>query len=426
MAAKRGLLYTYGTRGDVEPFVALAGGLRAAGVEVRLATSGRFRDWVESFGVSCFPVSDASLASIESQDGKTMLEGGSGLFRRITAGIRLARKSGRINEELMRDTWGAAEIFAPDFIVFHPKLFAAPHVAERLGVPAFLAVLQPMIVPTRAFPAMGMPALRLPIYNRMTYALVAISYGAFRKAVNRFRKETLGLPPIVKRRDVLFPPGAGTIPVLHAISPAVIPRPPDWPDNALITGYWRLDKCSEYTPPAELAAFVEGGPPPVFVGFGSMTSIDPKALGQLITGALRKAGQRGVIAKGWAELNIEDSDDMIAIGAIPYDWLFPRMAAVVHHGGAGTTAEGFRAGVPCVVCPFFGDQSGWAEISRKLGVGAQPVPRKRLTQDRLAASIREAVSNAGHRENAEQLAEQLRNEDGVRNAVKIILSAMHA
>ena len=423
MPPKKVLVCAYGTRGDVEPFLALAGGIQATGGDVLLATSSRFREFVESFGVPFFPMSDTSLAAIESPDGKTMLEGGSGLFQRIAAGIRLAKRSGPINDGLMRETWDAAVGFSPDVMVFNSKLFAAPHVAEKLKIPAFPGTLQPMIVPTSAFPAMGLPSLPLPGYNRFTYALAGKSIGAFRGGANRFRKDLLDLPPVRRGGEVLRPPGAGNIGVLHAYSPNVLPRPEDWPENARITGYWRLNKSLDYTPPPELAAFLDRGPSPVFIGFGSMTSADPKALGRLVTGALRKAGRRGVVAKGWAELDVETGDDIIAIPPVPYEWLFPRMAAVVHHGGAGTAAEGFHAGVPCVICPFFGDQPGWAKLSATLGVGVAPVPRKRLTEDRLAVAIGEAVSSTRLRENAKNLALRLREENGVKTAAEIIANA---
>ncbi|AQZ53438.1 glycosyltransferase [Martelella mediterranea] len=424
MTPRKVLICTYGTRGDVEPFLALAHGLKEAGFDVALATSSRFRAFVESHGVAFFPMSDTSLAALESPDGKTMLEGDSGLLPRITAGIRLSRRSGAIQDGLMRETFAAAIDFPPDLIVFNAKLFAAPHVAEKLGVPAFLGMLQPMLVPTAAFPAMGLPNLPLPGYNRFTYVLVRKSIGSFRRRMNRFRHEVLDLPPVRNGSAVLFPPGAGNIGVLHAYSSGVLPRPRDWPESARVTGYWRLDDGRGYTPPPDLAAFLDRGEPPVFIGFGSMPSGDARALARLAAAALRKAGRRGVIAKGWAGLDVEGSDDIIAIPPVPYAWLFPRMAAVVHHGGAGTTAEGLHAGVPCVICPFFGDQRGWAQLSAALGVGVAPLPRRRLTEDSLAAAIAEAVTNTLLRDNAENLAARLRRENGVKTAVEIITQTL--
>ncbi|GGX63602.1 glycosyl transferase family 1 [Tateyamaria omphalii] len=415
------LLCTYGTRGDVEPFVALARGLQSAGCVVLLATSERFEPFVRSHDVPFFALSDASLAAIESDDGRAMLEGNSGLLKRITAGIRLARRSGSINAELMAEVWGAAQSFAPDSIVYHSKLFAAPHIAEKLGIPAFLGTLQPMIVPTKAFPAMGIAPLGLPGFNRLSYRLIYASFGLLRKSVNRFRKDMLNLRPIKTSRAVLFPPGAGEIPVLHAHGSALMSRPADWPDHAHITGYWRLPMPDDFVPPKELATFLEKGPAPVFVGFGSMPSMDSRALGRLVAEALREAGQRGVVSKGWAELEVDESDDVIAISPVPFRWLFPQMAAVVHHGGAGTTAEGLQAGAPTLICPFMGDQPGWARLCVDLGVAVPPIKRSQLTQQNLTKAICELTSNPTLRANAGLLATQLTEEDGVANAIDIIL-----
>lgn len=426
MSRQRLLLCTYGSRGDVEPFVALAKGFQAAGHQVLLATSERFRTFAEAHSVPFFAMSDAALALIETPDGRAMLEGGAGWGRRIVAGIRLSRHSGPINETLMRQTWDAAKAFSPTAIVFHAKLFAAPHVAEKLGIPAYLGALQPMYVATGTLPAMGFPELPIPGYNQLTYALVRQSIGLFRRAINRFRREVLDLPPVRSGADILFPPGAGTIAVLHAYSGAALPRPADWPSNAHVTGYWRLASGDEHVPSVELAAFLDRGPTPVFIGFGSMTSLDPQALGALVTIALRKAGRRGVVARGWAELEIGDGDDILTIGPTPYGWLFPRMAAVVHHGGAGTTAEGFHAGVPCAICPFFGDQPGWARLSVKLGVGTDPVPRHHLSSDHLAKAIRAATSEPRLRRNATRLAAALHREDGVATAVRHVLQPCQA
>ena len=420
MSQLRGLLCTYGTRGDVEPFLALAQRLKSSGVDVTLATSKRYQDWIEQAGITCFPMSDAPLALIDSPDGKMMLEGGVSVFKRMAAGMRLAKKSAPLTEQMIADSWDAAQACSPDFIVFHSKQFGAPHIAEKLGIPAFLGLLQPMIVPTREFPAMGLPVLSLPGYNRLTYTLVSKGFAAQRKSVNQFRENSLGLPPVRSSGQVLFPQGRGSIPILHAISPSVLKRPDDWPDHAHITGYWSLRKDTDFSPPESLTRFLEAGPPPVFVGFGSMTSSDPEQLADIVTGALKQAGVRGIIGSGWADLKIETSDEVIAIGPTAYDWLFPKMSAVVHHGGAGTTAEGFRAGVPCVICPFFGDQPGWARLSEELGVGARPVPRKKLTADRLAASITDAVSNPALRANAVKLAEDMAKEDGVATALDLI------
>ncbi|MGZ9812177.1 glycosyltransferase [Pseudoroseicyclus sp. H15] len=411
------LIITYGSRGDVEPYVALGLGLSQAGHDVALATAGRFADWVKCFGLTFHPIDDASLDQIDSPAGMAMFEGTGGLLVRLRAAAALSRGAGAMNAAMMQDALTAAEAVQPEAIIYHPKGMAGAHIAEARGIPAFLVTLQPLIVPTGDFGA-SLNVAPWPVLNRMSYALVGLSYATFGRAVNRFRAQ-LGLPRQRGGASVLRPPGAGPIDVIHPISPAVLPRPADWPETARQTGYWRLKDEPGYAPPAEVAEFLEAGPPPVFVGFGSMPSRAPAALGRLIVAALRKAGKRGVIAPGWAALQVEEAEDMLALPPMPYGWLFPRVAAAVHHGGAGTTATAFHAGVPQAIVPFFGDQPFWAARTQALGVGARPVPRRRLTVESLAAAIAEADDPA-KRERAAKLAARLQSEDGVAEAVALI------
>jgi len=420
MGKARILIFCYGSRGDVEPYVALALGLRARGHEVTLATARQFGAWVSSFGVAFAPMTDDAIDLIHTAEGKALVEGAGGLLRRMAAGGRVARIARRAGERLILDAQAVAESVAPDVIVYHPKVSAAPHIAEGTGRPALMCLLQPIVLPTAAFPPTGLPPLSVPGYNRLAYKLVSATYVPFRGPVNRFREAAFGLPPIRSGQEVILPPGLGRIPILHAVSPAVIPRPADWPPQAHLTGYWRLPPDEGYVPPAALVRFLAEGPPPVYVGFGSMVSEDPAALRRTVTEALRLAGVRGVVASGWAGFEEGVRDGIIVIPPVPHGWLFPRMAAVIHHGGAGTTANGFAAGVPCVICPFFGDQPGWARRSVALGVGASPVPRKTLSAERLAASIREAVGDTRLKRNARTLAETLGQEDGVGTAAGLI------
>ena len=421
---KRILIATYGSRGDVEPFLALALGLKARGHDVALMTSTRFSGWIGDNGVSFLPMSDEALAQIETPDGRAMLDGSTGVIARMMAARRMTAKARPLMAKMLAQTWENAQSVRPDLIIFHPKMLAAPHIAEKLGIPAVLVFLQPMFVPTSEFPAAGLPSLKLPGWNRLSYRLVSLSFALYRKPVNALRAR-LGLEPVTSA-GVLSPPELSPMPVVHPVGRHVLERPGDWPDHALITGFWRLPQEAGYTPDPALAAFLEAGPAPVYAGFGSMPAADPAALGALVVEAIRKAGRRGVIASGWGGLKAADAEDMHVIEAAPHDWLFPRMAAVVHHGGAGTTAAGFRAGVPSVICPFGVDQPWFAELSVKLGVGAMPVPRRKMTVDQLAKSIRQAVEDRSIAGNARALGEKLRQEDGIAEAVGIVEGLLDA
>ena len=426
MAKPRILILTYGTRGDVEPMLALALGLKRAGMAVAIATSTRFSEWIGTHGIDALPISDDLLALMDTPEGRMLLEGGAGVMARIRAGARMQKVAKPINVRMMFETAYAAEAFRPDMIVYHPKMFAGPHIAEKLAVPAVMAVFQPLFVPTGEFPLAGLPASRLPGWNRATYRLVPLSMRFYRNRINAFRRQKLGLGPVGAGWAVAMPPGAGPIPVLHAVSPHVIPRPADWPGHAHLTGYWPLEPQAGFSPPAALQAFLRAGPPPVYAGFGSMMSADPAALADLLADAFRQAGVRGVIGAGWAGLDTAASDDVFVTPPVPHGWLFPQTAAIIHHGGAGTTAAAFRAGVPSIICPFIGDQPFWARRAHQLGVAPPPLPRSRLTAERLAASIREAISNTAMRARADELGRKLQTETGVDNAVELITGMLAA
>jgi UDP:flavonoid glycosyltransferase YjiC (YdhE family) len=235
----------------------------------------------------------------------------------------------------------------------------------------------------------------------------------FGKIIKSWRQKELGLPASTQKR-----PAA---PVIYAYSPAVVPVPSDWGRNVCVSGYWFLGEPSTWAPPASLAAFLHAGPPPVYVGFGSMPIADAGDMATMFINALERTGRRGVIAAGWGGLGAStQSQNIHFIESAPHDRLFPLMDAVVHHGGAGTTAAGLRAGKPTVICPFFGDQPFWARRVQALGAGPPPLVRRKLTVDSIAAAIIGATSTENIRANAEAVGRKIRSENGVGVAVDFI------
>jgi UDP:flavonoid glycosyltransferase YjiC (YdhE family) len=410
-------ILTVGSRGDLQPYVALGVGLRAAGHEVRLATHEPFREFVLAHGLEFAPLGADPKQVIAGRQGQAWLESGDSLIRFISRFLRLFRP---LLEQNLADTSHAC--VGSEAIVWAPLAFAGYHIAEALGIPSYQAAIQPA-TPTREFPIFPLAGKRSwgATYNRLSYTLYEqVTWQALRSVVNRWRRKELGLPAIP-----LLLPGkefrARRIPYLYGFSPAVVPKPRDWPDWHHVTGYWFLDRPAEWQPPGEIVEFLEAGPPPVYIGFGSMIARKPAELFDVALDALRRAGQRGVLSTGWMEAEHADlPDDVFGIEAIPHDWLFPRMAAVVHHGGAGTTAAGLRAGVPSVLTPFFADQPFWAHRVKVLGVGPPPVPQKRITAERLARAIQAATSDDGMRVRAAALGERIRAEDGVGAAVRLV------
>jgi len=211
------------------------------------------------------------------------------------------------------------------------------------------------------------------------------------------------------------------LPILYGFSPTVIPAPSDWNENIHVTGYWFLDELDNWTPPPALTDFIESGSPPVYIGFGSMSNRKPEEMADLVVRALKQIDQRAILLSGWGGLSKTDLPDSIfMLDSIPHAWLFPRVAAAVHHGGAGTTAAGLRAGVPSVIVPFFGDQPFWGRRVADLGVGPGPISRQRLTAGRLATAIHQAVTEQEMRQRAAKLGEKIRGENGIARAVEII------
>jgi sterol 3beta-glucosyltransferase len=213
---------------------------------------------------------------------------------------------------------------------------------------------------------------------------------------------------------------------MYGFSPVLLPRPGDWPAHVQVTGRWALDESQGWKPPPGLEEFIESGPAPVYVGFGSMVSQDPQATYKLVLEALRLCGQRGVIASGWSGVGGErrQSEGVYLIESAPHDWLFPQMAAAVHHGGIGTTMSSLRAGIPAIIIPYNYDQPFWAARVASLGTSPTPLPRKQLTAERLAQAIRISIENATMRQKAAEIGCQMRSEEGIGLAIMLMKSIM--
>ena len=254
-----------------------------------------------------------------------------------------------------------------------------------------------------------------PMTNFISYALVdMLTWQGLGDIINRFREKSLGLEPV----SIMWAPGMISrmkVPWTYCWSPALIPRPKDWGSHIGISGFYFLDLATNYTPPEDLKAFLEAGPPPVYIGFGSIVVDDPNAMTEMIFDAVRKTGQRALVSKGWGGFGADQigiPEGVFMLGNCPHDWLFQQVSCVVHHGGAGTTAAGIKAGRPTVVVPFFGDQPFWGSMVARAGAGPDPVPYKQLNADKLAESILHAIRPESL-ERAAELRNQITHETGV-------------
>lgn len=407
------LITTFGTRGDIQPFIALGIGLKDAGHAVAICTSEGYRSFVEEHHLDYVFMKNELLQL--SQD----ILGGKDGFRGI---LRTSKKIPAAMRNLMDDEWNAAITFKPDLILYHTKCLGSLHVAEKLHIPAIASIPLPFYTPTREFPVPFMSGIRLgPWFNLLSYKIMGLSSGMYVKATNDFRSRVLGLPPLRRFPDLFVRADGSLVPIIYPYSPHVLPVPDDFPPHAHVTGYWFLSQAPNWQPDPELERFLESGPPPVYVGFGSMGGYGGEKRASLVIDALKKSGQRGLIATGWGGIKASDvPDDIYVIEAVPHEWLFPRVSTVVHHGGAGTTAAGLCAGKVTIICPFLGDQPFWGRVVEQIGVGPKPIRQSQLTADRLAEAIHSATRDTGMQQRAEELGRKIREEDGVGCAVEMI------
>jgi sterol 3beta-glucosyltransferase len=389
------LVLTAGSTGDVEPFAALAVRLAGRGHRVTFAADAGFEPLAPSDGVEFAPIRADFQSLLPTPEGKQPSLRGD-VFPVIRG--------------MLEDSWAVTKARPPELIVAHQKTQGAPHIAERLGIPHVQALTVPMLTPTREFPLPAMVRHDLGgLLNRASYRLVALLTRPYSRLIRSWREDHLGLaargnPPAPAR-------------TLYCYSPSLVPTPPDWPPHAVATGYWLREGGGEEPVDPRLESFVTGNAPPVYVGFGSSVGPDPVRLGAAVSGALREVGARAVIATGWGGLgDVHEDGDTMVIERAPHRWLFPRVAAVVHHGGAGTTAAGLLAGRPTVVSPFQGDQHFWGAAVHRAGAGPEPLPAKKLTAQKLAAAIRAATQNRGIQRGAIDLSERIGREDGAGQA----------
>lgn len=411
-----------GSRGDVQPYVALGQGLKGAGHLVHLLAPQDYQELITAYGLEFFDMGGGvqALAQKEIQD---IVEQGNILKILSVTG------KGAQQMALQSATNGLVACQGSQLIVAgFAGLSNGLALAEKLKIPFLQAHLIPF-TPTTAFPSVLTPQLPQTWLtkwaNSWSHRLAQqMMWQMLRSADKQARTQVLKIAPApfwgpfaTLQREAQ--------PIIYGYSPQVIPPPADWPSYIHVTGYWFLEPPPGWEPPLDLVNFLQAGPPPVYIGFGSMLSRKPEETADLVLQAVAQTGQRAILSSGWGGLKKDKLPETVfMIGSIPHSWLFPQMAAVVHHGGAGTTGAGLSAGVPSIITPFFGDQPFWGQQVYTLGVGPRPIPRRQLTVKRLAEAIQCAVTDLTMRNKAAQLGERIRAEDGVAQAVKVIETIM--
>ncbi|KAH7327757.1 hypothetical protein B0I35DRAFT_345407 [Stachybotrys elegans] len=412
---------TIGSRGDVQPYIALCKGLLADGHKPRIATHDEFKDWVESHGIE--------FARVEGDPSDLMrlcIENGTFTW----AFLREANSTFRgWLDDLLASAYTAC--LDSDVLIESPSAMAGIHIAEKLGIPYFRAFTMPW-TRTRAYPhAFIMPEHKMGgAYNYMTYIMFDnIFWKATAGQVNRWRKKTLGLPSTSLEKMQ-----TNKVPFLYNFSPSVVAPPLDFSDWIRVTGYWFLNEGTNWTPPADLLAFMkkarDDGKKLVYVGFGSIIVTDPGKMTQEVIDAVLKADVRCILSKGWSDRVSSKEDrskprtpeptlppEIFSIGSAPHDWLFQHIDAAAHHGGSGTTGASLRAGIPTVIRPFFGDQYFFAGRVEDLGVG---VWVKKWGAINFGRALWDATRNERMIVKARVLGEQIRKEKGVEVAIQSI------
>ncbi|WP_426505016.1 glycosyltransferase [Dactylosporangium sp. McL0621] len=388
-----------GSRGDVAPFTGLGVRLREAGHEVTIASHAVFEPLIRRHALGFH------LLPMDAQEQLQTRFADRGLTRMTIAVNQMIAENARPLAEAMLEAARAADVL----LVTPPSWFAAV-IAEGLGIPSIGVYLQPL-TPTREFPPAALTARSLGGWAnyRVAHLLLTVAQRPFRSVVEGLRAE-LGLPA-ASPSAWLSSLEARQWPILYGYSPLVVPVPPDWPAWYRPVGYFHPAPEPDFAPAPELERFLAAGPPPVYIGFGSMPVRDRDALSALLVTAARTAGVRAIVSAGWAGLTA-DAEDVLAVGEVPHEWLFPRMAAVVHHAGAGTSAAALRAGVPQVPVPVMVDQPFWAKRLDRLGVTPGPIPMRKLRAQRLAEALKAATTDPRYRERAQALAAALAKEDG--------------
>ena len=417
-------LLALGSRGDVQPFVALGLALQARGHSVRLLAAPDFAPLAAAYGVPFAAIGGSINALMDRTLVYDALDAAAAHRLPLAFARRFVAQVAAYVPGLAADT--LAGCAGADLIVASTLgVLLGAHLAERLGLPLVPAHFHPSGA-TAAHPDISFPLAPpwLPLrrgYNLLSHT--AARHGLWQLLagpLNEARRR-IGLPR--RSRAGLWRMAASEPPLaLYGYSPAILPPPHDWPAWRRLTGFWLLNAPSSYTPPAELARFLAAGEPPVYIGFGSLLAgRDPAAVTALLVEALRLTGRRGVIYRGtWDDLDGGAlPPEVLRIGEAAHAWLFPQVAAVVCHGGAGTVAAALAAGRPVVTVPAYGDMQLWGRRAAELGVGAPPLPRAELTAERLAAAIATAVApDTGAK--AADLGARLRAEGGAAEAAALL------
>jgi len=412
-------ILSWGSYGDVLPFIALGLGLQKAGHVVSLVTDIDYQELVIKQGLNFIPLDSEAGHEEEDEQNDDVYPTNQGqnpfeVSRNHRHGLLPIENS--ILPTIYRVCQDA------EAIMFSVSAYPTYELLEKLEVPAFVVPVMP-IHQTREFPCHLTPShIKIGgIYNRLTYSYAYQLFWQFiRQPINQWRREMLDLPPVPVFSHLLSRVNKRKLPFIYGFSPSLLPKPSDWPDWTHVTGSWVLDSQKDWQAPKDLKEFIEAGSPPVYIGFGNRGNWKPEELTKIVLEALKLSGKRGILLVGDDIINRNDfPNEVFPLEWTPFEWLFPRMAAVVHHAGCGTVDAALRAGVPNIIVPFHSENFLWAYRIAELGLGVPPIQRKKLSAEKLAAAILTATSDKMMQARALEMSKRIQAEDGVARAVEI-------
>lgn len=398
-----------GSRGDIQPYIALAQQIQKLGIKVRIAAGKSFGGFVEGYGVGFYPLS-ADQNSVDVDPKLLEAAGNSTNVLKMFSAFGKMKKYARLMVDEMYEACKDS-----DLVIYHPGCTIGYFAAEKLNIPSVMASPFPMLKTKQVASVVAYGKTKIPV--GLSYTMIQnMLWMASKTGIKSFWKEKFGKLP--ENFSIPFERVDEKHPSVVSCSEYVFPRPTDWNDNIHQYGYWFTEEKDGYVPPKELGDFLESGEKPIYFGFGSMFNEKEKEkFLEIIKASLEGTGRRAIICGMGKVENLPEN--ILAIGAVPHTWLFKRCSAVCHHGGAGTSAAGFAAGVPSIIVPFSNDQFAWAHRSYDLGVGAKPIYKNELSAEKLKNAIDYALSEKVV-SNAEKLGKNISTENGAAECVKII------
>jgi sterol 3beta-glucosyltransferase len=431
------LIYTWGSRGDVQPYLALARSLNEAGHTATLAAPAPFEGFAAEHGVDLYPRDDTQLRLLERPDVKAML------FREANRALNKWTKDEKKDFKaqmkalmtdikpvlketfvpMLREQYLAAESVRPDLIVqTHDDMDYGHFVAEKLGVPYVVAELYPFYTPSSHYPSMSFQEKEWgPFLNRLSYVLPKL-FVPMKSKVNKWRQDELGLPLRRGRHNRMITATGAKTHLLNLFSEHLFPPAPDWPSTVHPIGSPLLPVAKEYTPPPELEAFMAAGPPPIAIGFGSLSNPDPHGFGRMVVAATEKAGVRAVVIRGSGECIEVPSppSNIVVVDSVPFSWLCPRIHAMVHSGGHGVVHDTLTQGIPTLSAPLFKESALWGKQVAKAGAGLEPIWQPFLTEENLTEALRKLANDGAMADAAKDMRAKMESEPGHAKAIEII------